>query len=254
VGIGPVSVAIEADKSVFQLYSHGVLDSTSCGTKLDHGVLIVGYGSDSGKDYYKVKNSWGPNWGEDGFIRIARGKNMCGIADMASYPTGVTTMGTLPPTPVPTPAPPTPAPGPPPSPATGCKFPQVQSCYTASLQTCWTPFSVEKNQETVAALSALSDAKVSSGISKILIGGATWKDTWSVETVGEYVYLTAYTFQAIDFLQQYQYAQATLQLSGSSDPHALDAFNKLTDQFDGVFYSKSGCGVNNTAVGASIVV
>jgi len=86
----PVSVAIEADKSVFQLYSTGVLDSSACGTNLDHGVLLVGYGtdSDSGKDYWKVKNSWGTTWGESGYIRMARGSNMCGIATQASYPTG----------------------------------------------------------------------------------------------------------------------------------------------------------------------
>ena len=86
----PVSVAIEADKSVFQLYSSGVLDSSSCGTQLDHGVLVVGYGTDSslGKDYWKVKNSWGSTWGEEGYIRMVRGSNMCGIASQPSYPTG----------------------------------------------------------------------------------------------------------------------------------------------------------------------
>lgn len=86
----PVSVAIEADKSVFQLYSSGVLDSTSCGTNLDHGVLLVGYGNDSssGKDYWKVKNSWGSTWGEEGYIRMAKGSNVCGIASQPSYPTG----------------------------------------------------------------------------------------------------------------------------------------------------------------------
>jgi len=86
---GPVSVAIEADKSAFQLYKGGVLDSVACGKQLDHGVLAVGYGADDGKDYYKVKNSWGATWGEAGYIRLARNKNMCGIAQSASYPTGV---------------------------------------------------------------------------------------------------------------------------------------------------------------------
>lgn len=86
----PVSVAIEADQSVFHFYSSGVLDSSSCGTTLDHGVLLVGYGTDSstGKDYWKVKNSWGTTWGESGYVRLVRGKNMCGIASQASYPTG----------------------------------------------------------------------------------------------------------------------------------------------------------------------
>jgi len=86
--LGPVSVAIEADTQVFQLYKGGVLDDASCGTQLDHGVLVVGYGTDSGKDFWKVKNSWGESWGENGYIRMVRDKNMCGISLSASYPTG----------------------------------------------------------------------------------------------------------------------------------------------------------------------
>ena len=86
----PVSVAVEADQSVFQFYSGGVMDS-ACGTQLDHGVLAVGYGVDTGKEYYKVKNSWGADWGEKGFIRLGRGakfnpSGQCGIQMMASYP------------------------------------------------------------------------------------------------------------------------------------------------------------------------
>lgn len=89
VSMGPVSVAIEADQMAFQFYSGGVFDS-KCGTNLDHGVLVVGYGTDDGKDYWKVKNSWGNSWGENGYIRMARtddnGAGICGIASDASYP------------------------------------------------------------------------------------------------------------------------------------------------------------------------
>jgi len=85
--VGPVSVAIEADQMSFQLYSSGVLTG-NCGTNLDHGVLAVGYGTDSGKDYWKVKNSWGASWGMNGYVLIERGVNKCGIADgPPSYPT-----------------------------------------------------------------------------------------------------------------------------------------------------------------------
>merc|ERR1719310_1285406 len=85
----PVSVAIEADKSAFQLYKGGVLDNPACGKQLDHGVLVVGYGTDGGKDYWKVKNSWGATWGEKGYLRMVRNKNRCGISTQPSYPTGV---------------------------------------------------------------------------------------------------------------------------------------------------------------------
>jgi len=58
------------------------LDSESCGTDLNHAVAAVGYGSEGGKEYYIVRNSWGASWGEDGYIRIARkhdSKGICGI-------------------------------------------------------------------------------------------------------------------------------------------------------------------------------
>eukprot|EP00632_Arachnochrysis_sp_CCMP2950_P016068 CAMPEP_0185699724 /NCGR_PEP_ID=MMETSP1164-20130828/7082_1 /TAXON_ID=1104430 /ORGANISM="Chrysoreinhardia sp, Strain CCMP2950" /LENGTH=357 /DNA_ID=CAMNT_0028366667 /DNA_START=41 /DNA_END=1114 /DNA_ORIENTATION=+ len=85
----PISVAIEADQAVFQSYADGVMDSTACGDALDHGVLVVGYGTDAAEtnlDYWLVKNSWGVTWGMDGFIMMERGVNLCGISEQASYP------------------------------------------------------------------------------------------------------------------------------------------------------------------------
>jgi KDEL-tailed cysteine endopeptidase len=92
VALQPVSVAIEADTRYFQSYSGGVLTSASCGTNLDHGVLVVGYGKENGIDYWLVKNSWSTSWGEDGYVKIARSDStkdsgVCGIAMMASFPT-----------------------------------------------------------------------------------------------------------------------------------------------------------------------
>jgi len=87
----PVSVAIEADQSVFQHYTSGVLTNDACGSNLDHGVLAVGYGVDGTQKYWKVKNSWGETFGEKGYIRIERGAaadgGECGIRKMASFPT-----------------------------------------------------------------------------------------------------------------------------------------------------------------------
>ena len=88
----PVAIAIEADTRYFQSYSTGVLTSTSCGTTLDHGVLIVGYGSENGQDYWLVKNSWGTTWGDKGYVKIARSSStndpgICGIAMDPSFPT-----------------------------------------------------------------------------------------------------------------------------------------------------------------------
>lgn len=84
----PVSIAIQANQVAFQAYSSGVLTG-KCGQRLDHGVLVVGYGTDAetGLDYWKVKNSWGPTWGEGGYIRILKSSDdLCGVLDAASFP------------------------------------------------------------------------------------------------------------------------------------------------------------------------
>ncbi|KMT07606.1 hypothetical protein BVRB_6g147350 [Beta vulgaris subsp. vulgaris] len=87
----PVSVAIDASGSDLQFYSEGVF-SGECGTDLDHAVTAVGYGTtQDGTKYWIVKNSWGPGWGEKGYIRMQRGvdakEGLCGIAMDACYPT-----------------------------------------------------------------------------------------------------------------------------------------------------------------------
>jgi C1A family cysteine protease len=88
----PIAIAIEADTRYFQSYSGGILTSSSCGTNLDHGVLIVGYGTENGQDYWMVKNSWGVSWGDKGYVKIARSSStndpgVCGIAMDPSFPT-----------------------------------------------------------------------------------------------------------------------------------------------------------------------
>lgn len=97
VAKGPVSIAIQANQTTFQLYKSGVMTGT-CGSQIDHGVVAVGYGTQGGQDYWKVRNSWGATWGAQGYILLGKGmkvncrfgrncKGQCGILSVPSYPT-----------------------------------------------------------------------------------------------------------------------------------------------------------------------
>jgi len=90
VALGPVSIAVDAASLGWQLYHGGILKHF-CGTSLDHGVLLVGYGTEGKNDFWIVKNSWGAGWGEKGYLRILRqmdkkGPGVCGLQQSASYP------------------------------------------------------------------------------------------------------------------------------------------------------------------------
>ena len=80
----PIAVAIDAAQAAFSYYSGGIFDYSACGKSLDHAVLLVGYGSENGQDFWIMKNSWSDTWGEEGYMRIAisgDGLGMCGVQE-----------------------------------------------------------------------------------------------------------------------------------------------------------------------------
>ncbi|KAH8055594.1 transferase [Aureococcus anophagefferens] len=84
----PLSILIDAEDCNFQSYRGGIIDNYQCGSRQDHAVLLVGYGTENGVDYWKVKNSWASSWGENGYFRVVRNKNMLGLGSGATYAKG----------------------------------------------------------------------------------------------------------------------------------------------------------------------
>lgn len=129
---GPISIAVDAN--TWQLYSEGVV-SFCFAMQLNHGVLVVGYDDSATPPYWIIKNSWGPSWGEKGYIRLEKGTNQCMMAD---YAVSVTVAGGSPTSPQPTSTTTTPRPGPTittprpgPTPAPGSTTFVQRSCYNS---------------------------------------------------------------------------------------------------------------------------
>merc|ERR1711934_373695 len=99
----PVSVTVNAGQ--LQLYANGVVTG-SCSGQINHAVIAVGYGTD-GRDYFKIRNSWGTSWGESGYIRLGQNGGSEGTACLFQYApvTPKISSGPVPPSPTPTPMP-----------------------------------------------------------------------------------------------------------------------------------------------------
>jgi len=82
---GPTAVAVDSKSKLFRNYGGGVISSADCGISIDHAVVAVGYGTDeeTGLDYYLIRNTWGPDWGLNGYVKIKRGgedsAGTCGV-------------------------------------------------------------------------------------------------------------------------------------------------------------------------------
>lgn len=82
---GPLAVALDASDPHFRFYTEGVYDSSVCDpSNLDHAVTLVGYGTEGGVPYFKIRNSWSKFWGNEGYIKISE-KNDCGVKTDAVF-------------------------------------------------------------------------------------------------------------------------------------------------------------------------
>jgi C1A family cysteine protease len=88
----PITVLLDAEENVFQSYKSGIISDSSCGTSLDHAVLLIGYGEENSKKYWLLRNSWGSSWGEKGYFRIIKkdNDNTAGICGVQSAPVAPT--------------------------------------------------------------------------------------------------------------------------------------------------------------------
>lgn len=86
--LGPLACSMNADTISFEQYGGGIYEDDACNQdEVNHSVTVVGYGSENGRDYWIVKNSYSQNWGEGGFMRLIRNAGgFCGIASECSYP------------------------------------------------------------------------------------------------------------------------------------------------------------------------
>lgn len=86
--VGPVAAGIDGAQLSFMFYKSGYYFEPKCDTEVNHAVVVVGYGkTEAGEEYWICKNSWDTDWGEEGYVRMARNKNNhCGITSLASYP------------------------------------------------------------------------------------------------------------------------------------------------------------------------
>lgn len=91
LNMGPVGISVDAESYIFRNYRSGIIDWLTCGVDTGHAVLAVGYGKEDDKEYFIIKNSWGTQWGEEGFARIlssqfGHDKGICGIFSEGYYP------------------------------------------------------------------------------------------------------------------------------------------------------------------------